>query len=175
MANGSCCCPAFAGTTGFFFARVRRMNRTQQTAVAAGALTVGTALLARRLRALRTMDFRGRSVVITGGSRGLGLQIARALGEEGARLTIGARDQDELDRARDDLASRGVDVDVVRCDVTRRDEAERLIKAAVARTRSGRGMAVRAASALARCAIQRPFPDRPACPPPRPWRAESIS
>ena len=112
------------------------MNRTQQTAVAAGALTVGTALLARGLRALRAMDFRGRSVVITGGSRGLGLQIARALGAEGARLTIGARDQDELDRAHDDLASRGVDVDVVRCDVTRRDEAERLIKAAVGRTGS---------------------------------------
>src|SRR5215208_2646922 len=101
------------------------MTRTQETAIAAGALTVGAALLARGLRASRTMDFNGRSVVITGGSRGLGLLIARQLGQEGARITIAARDRAELDRARQDLTARGIDATIVVCDVGDRDEAQR--------------------------------------------------
>ena len=76
------------------------------------------------------MDFRGRSVVITGGSRGLGLVMARQLAGEGARLTIAARDQEELERARQDLAEHGAaagDLHIVRCDVGNRGDAERLI------------------------------------------------
>lgn len=74
------------------------------------------------------MDFRGRIVVITGGSRGLGLLMARQLVEEGAHVTIAARDQEELDRARADLTARGARVHAVVCDVGKRDEAERLIR-----------------------------------------------
>jgi NAD(P)-dependent dehydrogenase (short-subunit alcohol dehydrogenase family) len=110
------------------------MTKTQETAIAAGALTIGAALLARGLRASRVMDFKGRSVVITGGSRGLGLLMARNLGQQGARITIGARDRAELDRARQDLEERGIDVAIVVCDVTDRDDAQRLIDTAVART-----------------------------------------
>lgn len=53
------------------------MTRTQQTALAAGAVALGAALLSRGLRTARRMDFSRRIVVITGGSRGLGLLIAR--------------------------------------------------------------------------------------------------
>lgn len=74
------------------------------------------------------MDFNGRVVVITGGSRGLGLLLARQLAAEGALVTLAARDQAELDRARDDLASRGAQVDVVACDVAKREQAERLVR-----------------------------------------------
>jgi hypothetical protein len=42
------------------------MTKAQETALAAGALTIGAALLARGLRAGRAIDFRDRSVVITG-------------------------------------------------------------------------------------------------------------
>jgi NAD(P)-dependent dehydrogenase (short-subunit alcohol dehydrogenase family) len=112
------------------------MNKTQQTALAAGAITIGAALISRGLRTLRAMDFRGRSVVITGGSRGLGLQLAREFGQLGARLTLAARDGEELERARQDLAGRGMDVNAVACDVSRREEAERLVAAAVDRTGS---------------------------------------
>ena len=58
----------------------------------------------KRALFLSAENFRGRSVVITGGSRGLGLLIARELGRQGARLTLAARDLGALgcrsDRAR---------------------------------------------------------------------------
>src|SRR5437667_2444943 len=110
------------------------MTRTQETALAAGALTLGAALLARGLRAARSVSFTNASVVITGGSRGLGLLVARELAREGARLTLAARDEAELERARDELTAHGADVTTVVCDVADRDAAERLIRAAVART-----------------------------------------
>lgn len=74
------------------------------------------------------MDFRGRIVVITGGSRGLGLLMARQLVDEGAHVTIAARDQAELHRAHEELTARGAKVHAVTCDVSRREEAERLIR-----------------------------------------------
>lgn len=49
------------------------MTKTQQTALMIGALAVGGALISRGLRAARRIDFNGRSVAITSGSRGLGL------------------------------------------------------------------------------------------------------
>lgn len=80
---------------------------------------VGAAVAARQLlRYSRSIDLRGRTVVITGGSRGLGLVLAREFAKEGARLAILARDADELERARADLAERGADVIAVPCDVT---------------------------------------------------------
>jgi NAD(P)-dependent dehydrogenase (short-subunit alcohol dehydrogenase family) len=48
-------------------------------------------------------DLGGRTALVTGGSRGLGLQIAEALGELGARVALGARNAEELDQARGDL------------------------------------------------------------------------
>ncbi len=52
-------------------------------------------------------DLGGRTALVTGGSRGLGLQMAEALGEQGARLVISARKQDELDEAVAHLEQRG--------------------------------------------------------------------
>jgi NAD(P)-dependent dehydrogenase (short-subunit alcohol dehydrogenase family) len=112
------------------------MTKTQQTAVAAGALTVGAALMSRALRSARTIDFRDKSVLITGGSRGLGLLVARELGAQGAVLTIAARDRAELERAREDLSARGIRVETVVCDIGIKEEALRLVDAVV--TRCGR-------------------------------------
>jgi len=110
------------------------MTRTQETAFAAGALALGTALLTRGLRAARAIDFRDRSVVITGGSRGLGLVIARELGRQGARITLAARDRDELERARQDLAARDVDAAIAVCDVGVKNDAYSLVNEVVTRT-----------------------------------------
>src|SRR5205807_237057 len=74
-----------------------------------------------------------RSVLITGGSRGFGLQMARQFGVEGARVLLAARDQAELDRARDDLRDRGIDASTFACDLTDRVQAERLVEHIVAR------------------------------------------
>lgn len=52
-------------------------------------------------------DLTGRVAIVTGGSRGLGLQIARALGEFGASLALVARKKAELDTAVEDLAAAG--------------------------------------------------------------------
>jgi short-subunit dehydrogenase len=109
------------------------MTRTQETAIAAGALAFGAALLTRRLRAARAFEFGGASVVITG-ARGLALEMARQLGSQGARITIAARDEAELERARKDLAERGVEVTAIVCDVGNRDAAQQLVREVVART-----------------------------------------
>ena len=52
-------------------------------------------------------DLSGRVAIVTGGSRGLGLQIARALGEYGASLALAARKQAELDSAIEVLTGLG--------------------------------------------------------------------
>src|SRR5437868_4263164 len=110
------------------------MTHTQQTALAAGALTIGAALLARGMRTGRAIEFSGRSVLITGGSRGLGLLLARQFGAEGARVTLAARDTAELERARQDLADRGCDASVAQCDIGDPEQVERLVTGVMERT-----------------------------------------
>src|SRR5687768_8232071 len=93
-------------------------------AVAAGAC-VARSLLRRSFG----YDLRDKVVLITGGSRGLGLVMAREFAGEGARLVICARDEDELARARMDLESRGAKVMTHRCDITSRSEVTELMAA----------------------------------------------
>ncbi len=54
-------------------------------------------------------DLGGKAAIVTGGSRGIGLQMAEALGEMGARGALTARKQDELDAARAHLAGLGIE------------------------------------------------------------------
>ena len=85
------------------------------------AAMAGAVVAARKLRQQQaSYDFTGKVVVITGGSRGLGLAMARRWALEGARLALLARDGDELERARQNLASH-TDVLPIKCDV--RDQA----------------------------------------------------
>jgi NAD(P)-dependent dehydrogenase (short-subunit alcohol dehydrogenase family) len=79
------------------------------------------------LRSRRTIDLAGKVIVITGGSRGLGLVLARALVARGARIAICARDESELARARQDLVQLGGDVFSAPCDVTDRDDVLRFL------------------------------------------------
>src|SRR6185369_16163758 len=76
-------------------------------------------------------DLTGQVALITGGSRGLGLQLARDLAEKGCRLAICARDRDELERARVDLEARGAEVWVEECDVTNREQVEEFVLGAI--------------------------------------------
>jgi short-subunit dehydrogenase len=89
-------------------------------------LAAGVAALfatARIARERHTIDFGGRVVVITGGSRGLGLVLARKLAARGARLVLLARDDRELDRARRLLEEElRADVLAIRCDIRRRSD-----------------------------------------------------
>jgi len=62
-------------------------------------------------------SLRDRVALITGGSRGLGLQIAEALGEMGARVVLSARKQNELDEAAAHLTARGIEAVTFACDL----------------------------------------------------------
>lgn len=95
----------------------------------AGLTGIGLALgLQIMQRMSRKMDFKERVVVITGGSRGLGLVMARQLAKEGAYLALLARDSAELERAKEDLASYNTEVLTIPCDVRSQEEVQAAIK-----------------------------------------------
>jgi len=95
------------------------------TLLAAGLAAVGAGLLYRRLR--HRYSFEGKVALITGGSRGLGLVLARELASRGAKIAICARDRDELQRAKEDLESRGAEVFDAICDVRQQTQVEEMI------------------------------------------------
>jgi len=76
----------------------------------------------------RDYDLRGKTVLITGGSRGLGLVLAREFAAEGARVAVCARDAQELERARADLQARGAEVFAYPCDVTDRAQVRETVE-----------------------------------------------
>ncbi len=87
------------------------------------------ATLVRAYRRQRIrMDYAGKSVVIAGGSRGLGLELARLFLAEGARLTLLARDVDTLNTARQLLQEEGGDVRTFACDVANRAEVRQAVQ-----------------------------------------------
>lgn len=71
----------------------------------------------------------GRTALVTGGSRGLGLQMAEALGDYGARVVISARKSDELGTAQAHLRSRGIDVEWVAADGSKEESVLALVDA----------------------------------------------
>ncbi len=75
-------------------------------------------------RGLRgSYSFAGKSVIVTGGSRGLGLTIARLIAAEGGRLALLARDQKELDEACAELRALGGEAIGVSCDLLDRAQS----------------------------------------------------
>src|SRR5437762_10118316 len=85
------------------------MNSQKKFLVGLAAGAAAAFAGSRLKRRGRAIDFAGRVVVITGGSRGLGLVIARRLAAEGARLCLLARDESELRRAAEQFPQ-GLDV-----------------------------------------------------------------
>ena len=74
------------------------------------------------------LDLEGRTYIVTGGSRGMGLATARVLAHEGARLVIAGRDQATLTHARDELqAVFGAEVTTVAADLADPGTADRLV------------------------------------------------
>lgn len=80
----------------------------------------------------KLFDLTGKTALITGGSRGLGLQIAEALGEMGARLVLSARKPDELQAASAHLKGQGVDAHAIAADSSNPEDIARLAAAAQA-------------------------------------------
>jgi NAD(P)-dependent dehydrogenase (short-subunit alcohol dehydrogenase family) len=90
------------------------------------ALLPGFLLLDRWERE-RSYDLHGKTILITGGSRGLGLAMARQLLSAGAQVAICARDEAELERARAELVQSG-DVLALTCNVTDQSQVEQMIQ-----------------------------------------------
>jgi len=81
--------------------------------------------MARTIQQL--FDLSGKTALITGGSRGLGLQMAHALGEAGARLMLCARQADELEAACAELQAAGLDARWVAADCAVQADLEKLV------------------------------------------------
>ena len=81
-------------------------------------------------------DFEDKSVLITGGSRGLGLVMAREFARQGAKIAICSRERSEVERGRQDLVERGAEVFDAVCDL--REQADVLRLVADVRSRFGK-------------------------------------
>jgi gluconate 5-dehydrogenase len=79
------------------------------------------------------LDLDGRVAIVTGGSRGLGLQMAEALGEMGAKVALTARKQGELDAAVEHLATQGIDASGWACDIGKPEQIAPVVDAILAR------------------------------------------
>ena len=78
------------------------------------------------------LGLQGRRAMITGGSRGLGRQIAEALGREGCAIAICARDEAQLSAAVSEMAGKGYQVRGTPADVTKEADAQRFYEETVA-------------------------------------------
>jgi gluconate 5-dehydrogenase len=84
------------------------------------------------MNAQSLFDLTGKVALITGGSRGLGLQIALGYGAMGARLALTARKTDELESARKELTSQGYDVFVHASDLSKPETIAPMVDAVMA-------------------------------------------
>jgi NAD(P)-dependent dehydrogenase (short-subunit alcohol dehydrogenase family) len=108
------------------FPHILRLMTRKRFAYIAGA--AGAALALRlAVRHTHRIDFVGRTVVITGG-RGLALEMARFYAKEGARITLLARDADELQQAQIELERSGAEVFVRTCDIRNQDEIQAAVR-----------------------------------------------
>ncbi len=86
------------------------------------------------MRSLELFSLAGRVALVTGGSRGLGLEIARGLGEAGASIAITARRQQWLSPAVEELRSQGIDCEGYLGDVSRLESVETCVASVLQRS-----------------------------------------
>jgi NAD(P)-dependent dehydrogenase (short-subunit alcohol dehydrogenase family) len=80
------------------------------------------------MKVAQLFDLSGKVALITGGSRGLGLQMAEALGEMGAKVVITARKAGELEEAKAELKSQGIDATTVGNDLQDTDSVQPMVE-----------------------------------------------
>lgn len=102
------------------------MNAKRSLGLALGGIALAGWAIGRALE--QRFSFAGKVCLITGGSRGLGLVLARQICAQGGRVALLARDVDELRRAHDELAANGCDVAMIPCDLLERAEIEEAVR-----------------------------------------------
>jgi gluconate 5-dehydrogenase len=75
----------------------------------------------------KLFDLTGQVALVTGGSRGLGLQIAEALGEAGAKVMLTSRKASDLEEAAGDLQAKGIDTRWVAADASQPADIQRVV------------------------------------------------
>jgi NAD(P)-dependent dehydrogenase (short-subunit alcohol dehydrogenase family) len=80
----------------------------------------------------KMFDLTGKTALVTGGSRGLGLQIAEALGEQGATIVLSSRKAADLESAQDHLKGLGIKADWIAADNSKDEDIARLVDQAMA-------------------------------------------
>ncbi|MBV8781395.1 MAG: SDR family oxidoreductase [Phycisphaerae bacterium] len=92
------------------------------------AALIGGAWIAREaVRHSRRMNLQEKTIIVTGGVRGLGLAISRQLVRHGAKLAICSRNRDQVERAQIELAAAGGDVLAVPCDITKDTDVQEFL------------------------------------------------
>ncbi len=81
----------------------------------------------------KLFDLTGKNALITGGSRGLGLQMAHALGEAGAKIMLSSRKAEDLERAAAELQASGIDARWIAADCSKEEDTRRLADETLAR------------------------------------------
>jgi NAD(P)-dependent dehydrogenase (short-subunit alcohol dehydrogenase family) len=90
--------------------------------------------MTKNVRSVKQLfDLSGKTALITGGSRGLGLQMAEALGEQGATVVLSSRKQSDLDEAVAHLKSRGIEATAIAADLGQESAIKPLVDDALAR------------------------------------------
>ena len=75
----------------------------------------------------KLMDLSGQTALVTGGSRGLGLQIAEALGEAGAKIMLSSRKASDLEEAAADLQAKGIDARWIAADASDPAQVQKVV------------------------------------------------
>jgi NAD(P)-dependent dehydrogenase (short-subunit alcohol dehydrogenase family) len=83
-------------------------------------------MITTQRKALQLFDLTGKTALVTGGSRGLGLQMAQALGEAGARVMLSSRKAEDLEEATTALQAQGIDARWIAADCAREEDIRRL-------------------------------------------------
>ena len=91
---------------------------------------LGLGIVREMIHRRKRIDLLGKVVLITGGSRGLGLAMAIEFAKQGARLVLCARNEIELEHARLKLSELGAEVFVIPCDVSDKDQVQETIERA---------------------------------------------
>jgi NAD(P)-dependent dehydrogenase (short-subunit alcohol dehydrogenase family) len=107
------------------------MARIAQRTRLGGAILLGmvaAGFVRAVVRRARRLDLDGRVVIVTGGSRGLGLLLAKEFGRRGAKLAIAGRDRAAVEEAERLLQGMGIDVIARPCDLGDRRQAELFIE-----------------------------------------------
>ncbi|MBC6989517.1 SDR family NAD(P)-dependent oxidoreductase [Hymenobacter sp. BT491] len=102
----------------------RKSRKNWLVAAGVGALVAAATVWSNRRG---SYDLEGKVILITGGSRGLGLLLARQAVSEGAKVAICARDAEELERAREELSAGGAEVMTLQRDMTNAEEVRTLV------------------------------------------------